>query len=63
MPHLSSLVRNHGDQLQEVEVGTETVYFQYAAGMRSRKYLEKDGPHHGGAHLPGPVGDLPRAQR
>jgi RHS repeat-associated protein len=43
MPHLSSMVWNHGDELQEVEVGTETVYFQYAAGMRSRKYVEKDG--------------------
>jgi RHS repeat-associated protein len=43
MPHLSSMVWNHEEQLQEVEVGTETVYFQYAGGMRSRKYVEKDG--------------------
>ncbi|PRQ02184.1 tRNA3(Ser)-specific nuclease WapA precursor [Enhygromyxa salina] len=43
MPHLSSMVWNHGDELQEVTVGTETVYFQYAGGMRSRKYVEKSG--------------------
>jgi RHS repeat-associated protein len=43
MPHLSSMVWNHGDELQEVEVGTETVYFQYAGGIRSRKYVEKSG--------------------
>ncbi|PRQ06589.1 tRNA3(Ser)-specific nuclease WapA precursor [Enhygromyxa salina] len=43
MPHLSSMVWNHDDELREVTVGTETVYFQYAGGMRSRKYVEKAG--------------------
>ncbi|KIG11631.1 insecticidal toxin complex protein [Enhygromyxa salina] len=43
MPHLSSMVWNHDDELREVTVGTETVYFQYAGGMRSRKYVEKSG--------------------
>src|SRR5690606_2496582 len=43
MPHLSSMVWNHFDELQEVEVGSETVYFQYAGGQRSRKYVEKTG--------------------
>jgi RHS repeat-associated protein len=43
MPHLSSMVWNHDDELQEVTAGTETVYFQYAGGIRSRKYTEKSG--------------------
>jgi hypothetical protein len=43
MPHMSSMVWNHDDELQEATVGTETVYFQYAGGMRSRKYVEKSG--------------------
>src|SRR5690606_14798696 len=42
MPHLSSMIWNHDDELQEVTVGSETVYFQYAGGIRSRKYTEKD---------------------
>jgi RHS repeat-associated protein len=41
MPHLSSMIWNHDDELQEVTAGTETVYFQYAGGNRSRKYVEK----------------------
>jgi RHS repeat-associated protein len=41
MPHLSSMVWNHDDELREVTVGTETVSFQYAGGMRSRKYTQK----------------------
>ncbi|PRQ00537.1 RHS repeat domain-containing protein [Enhygromyxa salina] len=43
MPHLSSMVWNHDDELHEVTVGTESLYFQYAGGMRSRKYVEKSG--------------------
>ncbi|MFO7566460.1 MAG: toxin TcdB middle/C-terminal domain-containing protein [Enhygromyxa sp.] len=43
MPHLSSMVWNHDDELQEVTAGTETVYFQYAGGIRSRKFTEKSG--------------------
>ncbi|NJK31964.1 MAG: hypothetical protein HC927_05835, partial [Deltaproteobacteria bacterium] len=31
------------DELREVEVGSETLYFQYAGGIRSRKYVEKTG--------------------
>jgi RHS repeat-associated protein len=41
MPHLSSMIWNHDDELQEVTAGSETVYFQYAGGNRSRKYVEK----------------------
>jgi RHS repeat-associated protein len=41
MPHLSSMIWNHDDELQEVTAGSETVYFQYGAGNRSRKYVEK----------------------
>ncbi|MFO7566236.1 MAG: RHS repeat-associated core domain-containing protein, partial [Enhygromyxa sp.] len=43
MPHLSSMVWNHDDELREVTVGTETVSFQYAGGIRSRKYTQKSG--------------------
>ncbi len=41
MPHLSSMIWNHDDELQEATAGSETVYFQYAGGNRSRKYVEK----------------------
>ncbi|MFV8749406.1 SpvB/TcaC N-terminal domain-containing protein [Nannocystaceae bacterium ST9] len=43
MPHLSAMVWNHDDELQEVTAGSETVYFQYAGGNRTRKYVEKSG--------------------
>ncbi|NVB39965.1 RHS repeat-associated core domain-containing protein [Pseudenhygromyxa sp. WMMC2535] len=43
MPHLSSMVWNHDDELREVTVGSETVCFQYAGGIRSRKYTQKTG--------------------
>ncbi|NJK32782.1 MAG: hypothetical protein HC927_10440, partial [Deltaproteobacteria bacterium] len=43
MPHLSAMAWNHDDELREVEVGSETLYFQYAGGIRSRKYVEKTG--------------------
>ncbi|MFV8753052.1 SpvB/TcaC N-terminal domain-containing protein [Nannocystaceae bacterium ST9] len=43
MPHLASMVWNHDDELQEVTAGSETAYFQYAGGNRTRKYVEKPG--------------------
>jgi len=43
MPHLSAMIWDHDDQLQEVTAGSETVYFQYGDGNRSRKYTEKSG--------------------
>jgi RHS repeat-associated protein len=43
IPHMSTMVWNHDDELQRAVVGTESVYFQYAGGIRSRKYVEKSG--------------------
>ena len=43
MPHLAAMDWNHHDQLQHATAGTQEVYFQYAGGIRSRKYTEKPG--------------------
>ena len=43
MPHLSAMIWDHDDELQEVTAGSETVHFQYAGGNRTRKYVEKFG--------------------
>ncbi|PRQ06642.1 SpvB/TcaC N-terminal domain-containing protein [Enhygromyxa salina] len=43
MPHLAAMDWDHDDQLQHATAGTEQVYFQYAGGIRSRKYTEKQG--------------------
>jgi RHS repeat-associated protein len=43
MPHLAAMDWNHSDQLQHATAGTQEVYFQYAGGIRSRKYTEKSG--------------------
>ncbi|PRQ09409.1 RHS repeat domain-containing protein [Enhygromyxa salina] len=43
MPHLAAMTWNHDDELQHATAGTEQVYFQYAGGIRSRKYTEKQG--------------------
>ncbi|PRQ06643.1 tRNA(Glu)-specific nuclease WapA precursor [Enhygromyxa salina] len=43
MPHLAAMDWDHDDQLQHATAGTEQVYFQYAGGIRSRKFTEKQG--------------------
>ncbi|PRQ09960.1 RHS repeat domain-containing protein [Enhygromyxa salina] len=43
MPHLAAMDWNHDDELQHATAGTEQVYFQYAGGIRSRKFTEKQG--------------------
>src|SRR5690606_18739046 len=43
MPHLAAMDWNHDDQLVHATAGTEQVYFQYAGGIRARKFTEKPG--------------------
>ncbi|NJL73234.1 MAG: hypothetical protein HC888_17690 [Candidatus Competibacteraceae bacterium] len=43
MPHLAAMDWNHDDQLVHATAGTEQVYFQYAGGIRARKFTEKSG--------------------
>ncbi|PRQ09355.1 SpvB/TcaC N-terminal domain-containing protein [Enhygromyxa salina] len=43
MPHLAAVDWNHDDELQHATTGTEQVYFQYAGGIRSRKFTAKQG--------------------
>ncbi len=43
MPHLDAMVFDAFDQLERVEVGTMVVRFQYADGVRVRKWVEKGG--------------------
>ncbi|NJL73498.1 MAG: RHS repeat-associated core domain-containing protein [Candidatus Competibacteraceae bacterium] len=62
MPHLSSMVWNHDDELQEVTVGSETVYFQYAAASAAA-ICREDGDDDRRAHLPRLVRDLPQAHQ
>ena len=43
MPHLDALAFDAFDQLERVQVGTTVVRFQYADGVRVRKWVEKGG--------------------
>jgi RHS repeat-associated protein len=43
MPHMSAMDWDELDQLHHCTVGTQDVYFQYAGGMRVRKYVEHSG--------------------
>ena len=43
MPHVNRMVWNRLNQLERVERGTQTVYFQYVGGKRIRKFVEKGG--------------------
>ena len=43
MPHLDALAFDAFDQLDRVQVGTTVVRFQYADGVRVRKWVEKGG--------------------
>ena len=43
MPHLNDLRWNEVGELDRVRIGTMTAYFQYAGGVRVRKYVLKGG--------------------
>jgi RHS repeat-associated protein len=43
MPHMSAMEWDEADQLHHCTVGSLDVYFQYAGGVRVRKYVEHGG--------------------